>query len=83
VSDTNFPFLEEEIHDNGHQNVQRGVDVGSNRNRAGNGLGRNGHRSTKVGARQVITELVQLNDGQPYEYSRDELIAMLDEILQK
>jgi len=33
--------------------------------------------------RQVITELVQLNDGQPYEYSRDELIAMLDETLQK
>ena len=31
--------------------------------------------------RQVITELVQLNEGQPYEYSRDELAAMLDETL--
>ena len=31
--------------------------------------------------RQAMTEMVQLNDGQPYEYSRDELIAMLDEVL--
>jgi len=31
--------------------------------------------------RQVLTELVQLNEGQPYEYSRDELVGMLDEVL--
>lgn len=31
--------------------------------------------------RQVITELVQLNEGQPYAYSRDELIAMLDDVM--
>ena len=31
--------------------------------------------------RQVITELVQLNEGQPYEYTRDELVAMLDAAL--
>lgn len=31
--------------------------------------------------RQVIIELVQLNEGQPYTYSREELIAMLDEAM--
>lgn len=33
-------------------------------------------RITTIG--QLIKELVQLNDGQPYEYSRDGLVAMLD-----
>jgi len=28
-----------------------------------------------------MTELVQLNEGQPYEYSRDELVAMLDAVM--
>jgi len=31
--------------------------------------------------RQALTELVQLNEGQPYEYSRDELVAMLDAVM--
>jgi len=31
--------------------------------------------------RQAINELVQLNEGQPYSYSRDELVEMLDEAL--
>lgn len=31
--------------------------------------------------RQMFTELVQLNTGQPYEFTREELIAMLDEAL--
>ena len=31
--------------------------------------------------RQAMTELVQLNEGQPYEYSRDELVAMLDAVM--
>lgn len=35
----------------------------------------------EVTIRQVITELVQLNEGQPYEYSRDELVVMLDEVM--
>lgn len=30
---------------------------------------------------QVITELVQLNQDQPYEYTRDELIEMLDQAM--
>jgi short-subunit dehydrogenase len=31
--------------------------------------------------RKVIEELVQLNEGQPYTYSRDALVGMLDEAL--
>lgn len=31
--------------------------------------------------RQAIIELVQLNTGQPYEFTREELIAMLDEAM--
>lgn len=30
---------------------------------------------------QSLTKLVQLNEGQPYAYSRDELVAMLDAVL--
>lgn len=33
--------------------------------------------------RTAVTELVQLNEGQPYTYSRDELVKMLDEALAK
>ena len=32
--------------------------------------------------RQALWEMVQLNVGQPYSYSRDELVRMLDEILE-
>lgn len=32
--------------------------------------------------RQAISEVVQLNEGQPYTYSRDELVGMLDEALE-
>ena len=30
---------------------------------------------------QIIREMVQLNEGQAYRYSRDELVAMLDAAL--
>lgn len=35
----------------------------------------------EITIRQVMRELVQLNDGQPYSYTRDELVKMLDEVL--
>ena len=38
-------------------------------------------REAEVTIRQVITELVQLNEGQVYSYDRDALINMLDEAL--
>jgi len=31
--------------------------------------------------RQVITELVQLNEGHEFSYDRDQLIEMLDEAM--
>ncbi len=41
-----------------------------------------GPRGAEVTIRQVFTELTQLNERQAYTYSRDELVAMLDEALQ-
>ena len=38
-------------------------------------------RGAEVTIRQVLTELTQLNERQAYTYSRDELVAMLDEAL--
>lgn len=38
-------------------------------------------REAEVTIRQMIIELVQLNEGQEYTYDRDALIAMLDEAL--
>ena len=35
----------------------------------------------EITVRQLLIEMVQLNEGQRYEYSRDELVAMLDEVL--
>lgn len=35
----------------------------------------------EITIRKVIEELVQLNEGQPYTYSRDALVGMLDEAL--
>ncbi len=34
-----------------------------------------------VTIRKAVEELVQLNEGQPYAYSREALVAMLDEAL--
>jgi hypothetical protein len=31
--------------------------------------------------RQLLTELKEFNEGQQFEYDRDELVAMLDEVL--
>jgi nucleoside-diphosphate-sugar epimerase len=36
-------------------------------------------REAEVTIRQVIQELVELNEGQPFSYDRDELVRMLDE----
>lgn len=41
-----------------------------------------GPRGAEVTIRQVLTELTQINERQAYTYSRDELVAMLDEALQ-
>jgi len=38
-------------------------------------------REAEITIRQMITELVQLNEGQEYTYDRDALIGMLDEAL--
>lgn len=38
-------------------------------------------QEAEVTIRQVMRELVQLNEGQPYTYTRDELVAMLDQAL--
>ncbi len=38
-------------------------------------------RQAEITIRQVLTELVQLNERQAYTYSRDELFGMLDEAL--
>jgi len=38
-------------------------------------------RQAEITVRQVLTELVQLNERQAYSYGRDELVAMLDEAL--
>ncbi|MFQ5744806.1 MAG: SDR family NAD(P)-dependent oxidoreductase [Acidobacteriota bacterium] len=35
----------------------------------------------KITIRQALRELVQLNEGQPFAYTRDELVRMLDEAL--
>ena len=35
----------------------------------------------EITIRKIIEEMVQLNERQPYSYSRDELVAMLDEAL--
>ena len=35
----------------------------------------------KITIQQMMREMVQLNEGQPYSFSRDELVKMLDEIL--
>jgi NAD(P)-dependent dehydrogenase (short-subunit alcohol dehydrogenase family) len=35
----------------------------------------------EITIRQVIQELIQLNEGQPYTYTRDQLVAMLDQAL--
>jgi len=39
-------------------------------------------RQAEITIRQVLTELVQLNERHAYTYSRDELIGMLDEALE-
>lgn len=38
-------------------------------------------RQAEITIRQMMTELSQLNERQAYTYSRDELVAMLDEVL--
>ncbi len=38
-------------------------------------------REAQITINKAMTELVQLNEGQEYTYSRDELVAMLDEVL--
>ena len=38
-------------------------------------------RQARVTIRKAIEELVQLNERHAYTYSRDELVAMLDELL--
>jgi hypothetical protein len=35
----------------------------------------------QITIRKAMQEMVQLNEGQPYTYDRDALIAMLDELL--
>jgi len=35
------------------------------------------------GIRALMTRMLQLNAKQPFELSRDELVAMLDELLEK
>ncbi len=37
----------------------------------------------QITIRQALRETVQLNEGQPYTYSRDELVVMLDEALEQ
>lgn len=37
----------------------------------------------KITIEQVLRELVQLNQGQPFSYSRDELVEMLDKLLEE
>jgi NAD(P)-dependent dehydrogenase (short-subunit alcohol dehydrogenase family) len=37
----------------------------------------------EITIRQALREAVQLNEGQPYTYSRDELVVMLDEVLEQ
>ncbi len=37
----------------------------------------------EITIRQALREAVQLNEGQPYTYSRDELVVMLDELLEQ
>jgi NAD(P)-dependent dehydrogenase (short-subunit alcohol dehydrogenase family) len=39
-------------------------------------------RQAEITIRKAIQEMVQLNEGQPYTYDREALIAMLDEALQ-
>jgi NAD(P)-dependent dehydrogenase (short-subunit alcohol dehydrogenase family) len=36
----------------------------------------------EITIRQALTELAQLNEGHAYSYSRDELVAMLDQVLE-
>lgn len=38
-------------------------------------------REAEITIRQILREMVQLNQDQPYTYSREELIEMLDEIM--
>jgi hypothetical protein len=38
-------------------------------------------KEAEVTIRKAIEELVQLNEGQPYTYSREALVGMLDEAL--
>ena len=38
-------------------------------------------REAEITIRQAISELAQLNERQTYTYTRDELIAMLDEAM--
>ncbi len=40
-------------------------------------------RQASVTLRKQIQELVQLNEGQPFSYSRDSLVAMLDQALKR
>jgi len=37
----------------------------------------------EITIRQALRETVQLNEGQPYTYARDELVVMLDELLEQ
>lgn len=39
-------------------------------------------RQAEITIRQMLTEMAQMNLDQPYTYSRDELVRMLDEILE-
>ncbi|MDG2449624.1 MAG: hypothetical protein P8M34_08290, partial [Saprospiraceae bacterium] len=40
-------------------------------------------REAEITIRQMLRELVQLNEEQPFSYSRDELVDMLDQTLGK
>lgn len=40
-------------------------------------------REAEITIRQALREMIQLNHGQPFSYSRDELIEMLDEVMQE
>jgi len=40
-------------------------------------------REAEITIRQALREMIQLNHGQPYSYSRGELIEILDEVIQE
>jgi len=38
-------------------------------------------REAEITIKQILREMVQLNEGQPFSYSRDELVEMLDQLM--